>query len=194
MQNNEPNIEIPSIFHCYDSKQPFERCIDCDKYLLEDDSEYFIEKAIKNYKGFKAQDVIFEYAICATCAEKMRKKISKESMEYIEAFFSNHVDINKRMEVMQNNPENPEAWMEHCLINGAMKSELEEFQLYAHCKGKHLELSTMPYMISGAALDEIAHILSDQTKDELDNFLNQHFGPPPELEELLPGKKRFVLV
>ncbi|UII24496.1 hypothetical protein LVD15_14310 [Fulvivirga maritima] len=195
MEDNNTNlVEIPKVFHSFSSEMPFDHCIECDKYLLGDDSEYFIEKAIKNYQGFKAQDVIFEYAICLDCAEKLRKQISKESMQSIENYFADNMDLPARMQVMQNNPGNPEAWMEKCMLKGESQKDSEEYQIYAHCKGNHMELAHMPYMICGAALDEIAELLSEQTLDELDNFLKNHFGPPPELKELLPSKRRLVLV
>ncbi|GAA0893011.1 hypothetical protein GCM10009122_26900 [Fulvivirga kasyanovii] len=193
-ENTTPSkIEIPTDFHSFSKQGLFERCIECDKFLLDQGTEYFIEKAIKKYPGYKAFDVIFEYAICATCAEKMRKRISKESMKSIEKYFAENVDVNQRMNVMQANPDNPQAWMKECMVKGSDKTELNEFQIYAHCNGKHLEMTQMPYLISGQALDEIANLLSEKTLDELDGFVNRHFGPPPELMEPIP-KKRLVLI
>lgn len=164
-----------------------------DKFLLEDGTEYFIEKAIKKYPGFKASDIIFEYAICIDCAEKMRKQMSKESMQNIEKFFSENVDVYARMELMQDNPNNPDAWMDRCMVNGSQKDQLSEYQIYAHCSGKHMQLTHMPYLISGEVIDQISHLLSEQTLDELDGFITRNFGPPPELMEPLP-KRRVVLI
>ena len=71
--HSEHTIDIPSEFYSFSSGVLFDRCIDCDKYLLEKDTEYFIEKAIRQYDGYKARDVIFEYAICFQCADRIRK-------------------------------------------------------------------------------------------------------------------------
>lgn len=186
-------MEIPREFHSFSGGGLFEHCIECDKFLLQEGTEYFIEKAIKKYPGYEATDVIFEYAICLNCAEKMRRQMSKESMQNIENFFAQNVDFHGRMELMQANPHNPEAWMARCMVNGNHKKDLDEYQIYAHCNGRHMELTHMPYLISGEVMDEISHLLSEQTLDELDRFINNHFGPPPELMEPIP-KRRFVLI
>ncbi|ELR68751.1 hypothetical protein C900_05847 [Fulvivirga imtechensis AK7] len=188
-----PKIDIPKEFHSFSKGDLFDTCIECDRFLLEEGTEYFIEKAIKTYSGYQATDVIFEYAICLDCAEKMRKRMSIESMRSIEDYFARNVDFHERMELMQANPHNPEAWMDKCMVNGHSKYQLNEYQIYAHCNGKHMELTHMPYLISGEVIDELTHLLSEKTLDELDGFFNNHFGPPPELMEPLP-RKRIALI
>ncbi|MEQ8574173.1 MAG: hypothetical protein RIB63_08930, partial [Fulvivirga sp.] len=172
---------------------PFERCIECDKNLQEGEQEYFIEKAIKQYEGFSAHDVIFEYAICLACAERMRKSMSVESMKSIELYFSQNLDFGRRIKLIQDNIDNPIAWMDECLLKGTQKNTINEYQIYAHCKGNHLDTSQMPYMVSGAALEEISSLLSNETLDELDGFSQKHFGPPPGLENTTPVR-RVVLI
>ncbi len=186
-------IDIPKEFYSFSSGALFERCIDCDRYLLEKETEYFIEKAIKKYDGYAAQDVIFEYAICSDCAERVRKDMSKESLKKVENFFLHQVDMMQRMEMIMDNPGNPSAYINQCLVMGTNVEDLQEFQLYAHCKGDKLELGQMPYLISGAVLDEIQHLLSSQTLDELNGFMGKHFGPAPDLMEPIPSR-RVVLV
>jgi hypothetical protein len=192
--DHRPNyIDIPKEFYSFSTGKLFDRCLECDKYLLDGNTEYFIEKAIKKYEGFEAQDVIFEYAICLPCAERMRNTMSKASQRSIEQYFANNVNISRRMEVVQSNPDDPSTWMDECLIKGKRKSGLNEYQLYAHCNGQKLNMTQMPYLVSGAALEEISGILSPETLDELDDFSRRHFGPPPELEKDLPFR-RVVLI
>lgn len=186
-------IAIPEEFHSFTMKGPFSTCINCQKFLLEDGTEYYIEKAIKKYPGFDAFDVIFEYAICLDCAENMRQRMSKESMKRIEFFFTENIDASDRLNIVKKNPENPGPWINKCLVKGTAKADLTEFQLYAHCNGKHLTLTHMPYLISGEVLDQIGQLLSAQTMGELDDFINGHFGPPPELEEEFP-RRNVVLI
>jgi len=193
-EENSQDVEIPKIFHNYSTGDKFSKCIDCDRDLLDGETEYFIEKAIKSYKGFTATDIIFEYAICINCAEKLRKQMSAESMQSIEQYFAENVDFIDRMQMMQANPGNPEAWMQKCLVKGTNTEELEEYQIYAHCKGGNLVTSHMPYMVSSMALDEVSNLLSQKTLDELDNFMDNHFGPPPELMEPLPNRRRLLIV
>ena len=189
--NEEENEQllIPSVFYSFDTKRQFERCIECDRYLLDGSTEYFIEKAIKNYDGFTATDVIFEYALCLPCAERLRQKMSKESFRKLESYFAQNIDFNKRMSLMQNHPYEPEFWLNECMISGKKRGELKEYQLFAHCKGNHLVMSQMPYVISGETLEALSDLLSDETLDELDDFSRRHFGPPPELQEDLPIRR-----
>ncbi|MEJ2003680.1 MAG: hypothetical protein P8X57_01665 [Cyclobacteriaceae bacterium] len=182
---------IPEIFRSYSTGTFFDRCIECDIRLLENEVPYFIEKAIKKYEGLRGYDVIFEYAICATCAEEIRKSLSKESQVKIMEYFSEHADLQRRMEIVNSNPENPEKWIESCLVKDLQQKDVQEFQIYAQCIYDRLLLPEMPYMISNAALDEMANLLSDKTLGEMDNFIGKHFGPPAEVTT---GPRNIVLV
>mgnify|MGYP000507098918 CR=1 FL=1 len=97
--------KIPKEFYSFETNSPFERCIECDKFLLDDDTEYIIEKAVKNYKGYPAKDVVFDYAICMDCADRMRKQISKESWEKMMQYFQENMDVHTRLEMQEKSPE-----------------------------------------------------------------------------------------
>ena len=85
--------DIPLMFHSYSEERPFQQCISCSVNLIGTDTEYLIEKAFRRYPGFKTQDVIFEYAMCLRCAERMRQELSRESMRNIQQFFDQRVDF-----------------------------------------------------------------------------------------------------
>ncbi|MEM8565647.1 MAG: hypothetical protein AAGF85_04260 [Bacteroidota bacterium] len=193
MSDKNHHIEIPKEFHSYSTGSLFDQCIDCEKHLLEDKTEYFIEKAIKQYDGFSAQEIIFEYAICIDCAERVRKSISQKSMRAIEKFFLENIDFNKRMNLMNANPENPSAWISNCLVSNSSVNDLTEYQIFAHCNGRSLNLSQMPYMVGGNTLEQLQYLLSSETRDELNDFMEKNLGPSPELAEILPGS-RIVLI
>ena len=46
----------------------------------------------------------------------------------------------------------------------------------------------MPYVIGGAAVDEIAHMLSNKTIDDLRGFMGDNFGIPPEFRDLFKDR------
>ncbi len=189
MSEDNTGIDIPSEFHSFDSKKQFDHCIECDKYLLDESTEYFIEKAVKKYDGFSAHDVIFEYAICMGCAERMRNSMSRESMKSLEQYFMQNLNLEKRMDLMNSSPFDPNEWLNECMITGKEKSELNEYQIFAHCKGTKMVMGQMPYLVSGETLEAVAELLSAETLDELDDFSKRHFGPPPELAEDLPFRR-----
>lgn len=178
-------IEIPGIFYNINTGAPFEKCLVCDRDLLEEGVQYVIEKAIKKYPSFGSEDILFEYAICFDCAEKMRKQLSNESLNNIQNYFMQNSQMRTRAEdLIRNQNFNLDDWLGKCLITGKSKNELSEYQIYGHCDGHHLLFSVMPYMISGEVMDDIAGLLSNKTIDELDRFKDDFLGPPPEFKKL----------
>ena len=161
----------------------------CNTDLTAPDAHYVIEKAIRKYTGFKAWDVVFEYAICMSCANSFRQQLSSESMRSIEKYFLDNVDIARHQRKLNVETPNILDFTSTCLVKGITKDEVEEYQIYGECRGNQFIYNAMPYMISGQAMDEIANLLSVQTLDELDGFAEKHLGPSPELEGLFKGKK-----
>lgn len=194
MNEPKPNeIQIPSEYHSMETEMPFQNCIECETYLLDGKSDYFIEKAIKKYEGFTARDVIFEYAICIHCAERMKQSLSKESMATLENYFAQNIDMIERFNLINSESTNHKEWTATCMITGKPSTDFSEYQIFAHCRGDKMILGQMPYLVSGEALEEVSELLSDETKDELDDFGKRHFGPPPELEEELPFKRVLII-
>lgn len=175
--------DIPKDFFSFETNAPFERCIECEKYLLGAETEYLIEKAVKSYKDFEAKDVIFDYAICMDCAEDLRKEISAESWNRIMGYFQENMDVQKRLEMMQANPNEN---IQTCMIKGTRSESCQEYQIYAHCKGTKLNMENPPYLISGEVMEEILPLLSEKTVDEMNGFFNKHFSPDPSFFEPTP--------
>jgi hypothetical protein len=128
-----------------------------------------------------------------TCAESMRKTMSAKSIQSMENYLSSKMDFARRMDLVTANPTDPISWMDECLFTGTKKTSINEYQIYAHCNGSKLNTSQMPYMVSGAVLEEISGLLSPETLDELDNFSKRHFSPPPGLENPTPFR-RVILI
>ena len=180
--------QIPEEFYSFETKAPFEHCIECNRYLLEEGTEYLIEKAFKNYEGFSAQDVIFDYAICMDCAEEMRKQISKESWESMMRYFQDNMDVEERIKMSERSSQEN---LSHCMIKKKKINECKEYQVFAHCNGKRINHANPPYAISGEVMEELIPILSDATVDEMNGFFDKHFSPDPSFFEPTP---RLILV
>lgn len=175
--------DIPEEFYSFETNTLFERCIECDKYLLDEDTEYLIEKAIKNYEGFKARDVIFDFAICVDCMSERTKEISPESALKISEYFQNNVDLENRLTLIQ---ENPESNLERCMVKGTEVGSCGEYQICGYFRGKKMNLQNPPYLISGEVMEELLPLLSDSTVDEMNGFFNKHFSPDPSFFEPTP--------
>lgn len=176
--------DIPSLFYSHNTEAPFTNCISCNRHLQEPNTQYLVEKAFRHYREFGTTDVIFEYAMCLDCAERMRRELSLSSLAKIQEYFDTHVDLQKRRELlMKSEPVNLDQWLENCLISGESKDTMDEYQVYGHFVGNRCVYSFMPYMIGGPAVDEITNLLSDKTLGEIDRFIDENFGLPPELKK-----------
>jgi hypothetical protein len=182
-------IAIPEAFQSFATGKPFENCICCECYLLEDGTSYVIEKSMIQYPGAAVKDVAFEYAMCLPCVEKMRQTLSKASLARMEAYFQERVDFAaRRNSLLQNGRRNVQDWLQHCLVSQIPIQETSEYQIFAQCDGPDMLFGYAPYMLSGEIMAELQELLSPETKEVLDGFIDQHFGLPPEWKELIKDK------
>lgn len=191
MQNsNQQLADIPEEFYSFETGTPFTKCIECERKLLEEGCEYMIERAIRIYPGYQAQDVIFDYAICMECAQRIHSRLSKESLHKMQLYFSR---INFAERIKRTDPNKLNELTARCMVKDKPRNECTEFQIYAHCVGDQVFLGNPPYMVSGEAIEELTALLSDSTKEELGGFFHKHFGPDPELFHQ-KSKHRLLLI
>ena len=176
---------IPPLFYSFESGEPFRRCIECEKEL-DENCDYVIEKAMRKYDGYSAQDCVFDYAICVDCAAEIRKSFSKESLEAIDGYFSEVVPRPATALLDNDGQFKIEECVSQCMITGKPLNDLSEYQLYAHCRGNSLHRQVPPYMVSNEAVEKLLPLLSSKTNDILDNFFQKHFSPDPSLLNPLP--------
>jgi len=178
--------------------KPFEHCCVCETNLAECTEPYMVEKAFKQHVNAKPEptyNTIFEYAICSDCAEDFRQKMSKASREALEGFFIENTHFTQRMDMFNRMKEQPvSVYISHCAISGKPINKEEEFQVVGVFMQKELQLGAFPYAISGKALDNVVELLSNETLDEMNGFRDTYLGGPPELEELIQGSPRVILV
>ena len=188
------DLQIPKIFYSDATGQLFERCIDCNKRLLGGSQEYIIEKAFKKYIDYKANDTIFEYALCLDCAEKLFLSFSQASRQAIEEYFGDHINIETQLMRMAGNENfNMDDHLNKCLIKGSAIEDLQEYQMVCYCRGDKISMIRPPYLISGEAADEVMQLLSNATIDILNGFTDEFLGLPPEFRDLLKDKPMLVL-
>lgn len=177
-----PIKKIPNRFYSDGTGEPFSNCINCDRYLLNGGIPYVIEKAIKKYHQFNTEDTIFEHAMCIDCQIKLRETLSEESKKNIDNFIASRVDFEKRRtKLIDTHGPELDEWLKKCIVTGNPVAEESEYQVYCQCDGENLYYAYMPFMLSGRAMEEIQELLSAQTRDEIDRFMGEFFGLPPEL-------------
>jgi len=186
-------LSIPDAFHSDATKQKFNFCIDCGKYLLGSETLYVIEKAIRNFKKFNTNDTIFEYAMCMECQKKLWNTFSKSSIGKIEKYFETNIDFRERTRSFSGiENENINLMISNCVVKGTPIKQTNEYQLVAFCKGKRLIVDYVPFMISDEAMGEVAELLSNKTLDTLDGFIDDFLGLPPSLDIKTKPKVLFI--
>lgn len=185
---------IPKAFWSDLTNKPFENCISCKCELLGDEVEYVIEKALQSTEVEGVVSTIFEYAMCMPCAGKLRSQLSSQSLKNIDSFYHEKIDFTDRRTKLANNELNITDWIGECIINKRSFKPGEEYQIYGQCIGEHFLFVDMPFMLSGEAVDEMIELISNETMDELDDFMNNLTSGPPEFKELLEtgGVKVFI--
>lgn len=190
MEENLNQQPVPELFCKSDTKKPFETCLMCQCALAN--TTYLVEKAIRNYHPLKTQEVLFEYAMCLTCAGKMRMELSEESRTKIEAYLLEKTNVEARKKHLAHPDRKLENWISSCIIKDSPVDQSAEFSIYALCNGNEIVYGDLPYAISGEAQDEMTELLSAKTLEIMDDFIGNHFSGPPEVKEIL--KRRPVLI
>ena len=187
-------IKIPKKFYSTETDLPFTNCVSCDKYLLQPNSPYVIEKAVKQYPDYNTTDVIFEYAMCMDCYQNLHNTMSLESKSNIEKYFNANVDLKeRRTNLIKAKELSIEDWTSNCIIKGTHVSELTEYQIACQCDGEYLLFTNMPFLIGNAAMDEMMNLLSNKTIGEINGFRDKFFSPDPDLRKLFDEPK-FVFI
>lgn len=190
----EHYIDIPENFHSDSEGKPFETCLMCGKDLLKADTTYVVEKAMKNYDNYKFSSTIYEYAICSECHMNMQSKMSKESLANLQEYYKNKItESGKQAMAIDLRTFDLNSWLSKCFFTDKPVEEMKEYQLVAQFKGNKMLLNMPPMVIGEEILDDMAHLLSNETIDEMNGFKEQFLGPPPEFEEFIYGK-RLILI
>lgn len=182
------HTSIPQLFHSHDSQSLFTHCLCCDEPILETGNEYVIEKAYTRYSEYDVTDTVFEYAMCLDCLIKLQQQMSKASMQRVEAYFERSVDLENRLVGAKVDDKDVFSRLSSCVVKGTSVSELKEYQVIGLFRENQMLLGPFPYLLGGEAIDEISELLSNETLDEIDGFMDTHFGLPPELRKLFLDK------
>lgn len=169
--------------------QLFETCKQCGKSLHNPPLSYSIEKVFKRYPNTDRPQVLFEYAVCDSCAMQIREEFSEESAANMQAYFTRNLAAGASE--IENQTLHDK--LSTCLLSQKPLAEEQEYAIVARARGDKMLESHYPFAIGVTAMDDLQELLSDKTKDLLDDFVNQNFPGPPEFETV-PVDGKWVLV
>ena len=169
--------------------KPMQNCVNCDRNIIETGELYVLEKAFRYYPEYGFHNTIFEYIMCLPCAEEMQKSISQDSQQRIQDYFAKVSPHRDHHMTWQGEEADFEKWTSECMVKGTPKKGMEEYQICATCEGENLVFNyyptPLPYMLSHEASNEIAELLSAETLEEYNRFVDDNFGLPPEFKKAL---------
>lgn len=187
-------VDIPEQFYSDGDGKPFETCVVCGKNLLEEGTRYVIEKAMKNYGENQYSATLFEYAMCLDCYQEMQKGISEESMRNLQEYYQKVIQEKGGQYITIDLADfDLNQWLSKCFFKDKPVSEMKEYQLIGQFEGDRMIMNTPPMAIGEEVMEEMSELLSEKTKGEMDRFREQFLGPPPEIEELVRGRKLIFL-
>lgn len=179
---------IPKEFYSSEGQIIITDCKICGKDLQNGETPFALEKAVKIFPEIEASESIFEIAICHNCAGESRRSLSAQSLKDIEDFMRSDQIRENMTKCLAEAEEHEGDTLRYCIITGASKDTLNEYQIVAQCQGSYLLPGTEAFLISAAGVETIQDLLSPETKEELDRFKDEHFGLPPEFENIFnPG-------
>ncbi len=151
---------IPSEFHSEYEERPFQSCTRCGELLEAFPEGYKVSKVLN--RG----EVLFEYALCFPCLERMMEESSEESQRRLADF----QEARLRPFVT--------GTLECALCDHTRDSmERKEFAIVAACLGQGLLES---HLICIYCMEEMAELVSEKTRSEWQRFVEENFpGVPP---------------
>ena len=156
----------------------YRRCVRCDAAIDGPDQLHYVERALRD------GEPMFEFALCQACVREVGDELSDESMLRLGSFLLAHLDVDDRQERLED-ADDAGPLVDRCLLSRRPRTELQEFQVWAWCRGPALVADAFaPAVVSGSMMEQLASGLSRQTRDSMDGFIRDHLGLPPELNKL----------
>lgn len=175
--------EPPIDFNSDANNEPFQHCLICSEDLQNSGVPYSIEKA-KKILDHGEEVTLYEMALCMPCMEQMNKRVSVHSRQVMDAFFA-QLDLD-RLRVELTDSKHPDDWKAKCLISGKPKSEIKEYNIVAQMVNGHLLHGMPPMLIDLSVMEPLQDLLSEETKEEFNNFRDEFLAPDdPQLRALL---------
>jgi len=183
MMDNKSNI--PKVYFNTVEDQPFSNCSKCDISLLENNINYVIEKI------YIPKDILFEYAMCEKCIDKAQSQMSKESREKLENF-SEEILIGHMQIIDDFVDEDIDTIISHCNKENP-KEDFSRGIILGYFEGKNVQSDMHMICISASIAEKIQELYSEETRNDLDDFMDFVNNVPPGLEKLFDKPKPILI-
>lgn len=185
---NPPQVwftPVPRLFWSEYADAPFERCIDCDCELQETDF-YLIQKC---YVG---TEPVFEFAICHACRDGITARCSEETSQAVHSFLMEYLSRRERdFEEFSDVDEVLNKCLNECIVCCKARSACHRYNIAGlfHASDLVVQLTPQaqsPLMICQDCESSMSDLISQQTRDTWDRFVEENFDGPPGVDIDLP--------
>jgi hypothetical protein len=172
---------IPEEFYSFETGKAFDRCTECAALLRDDNSHYYIEKAIRG------SEVLLEMALCSECLNNLIQSFSSETRERLHDFFHGRVKFGERgNRLLKEAGTSVSPWIASCVFCGTPRSEAGEHWVVGECVGDCMKFYWYPYIICEDCTLEKRELMSAKSRGASEDWGERTFDGPPSLDQLLP--------
>jgi hypothetical protein len=189
--------EVPRPFFSEYLSAAFVRCIDCEADLLDTAEAYSV---IKSYVG---RETVFEMAICSRCSIRLAEGYSSHSKAMFEASLqrwkhrpqSDARQDDDSAQPAESSPSPPSFplvvgeidQIDRCAACGRPRDKCHRYSIVGAFLGRSLVTPSgypfrLPLMICDQCNSATTENISQQTRDNWDRFVEDHFDGPPGIE------------
>lgn len=178
-------LPLPRLFWSAYHEAPFSQCIACDGPLSE--SPVFVIQ-----KRFVGGEAVFEMAVCEQCRQTLTDSYSVETRqrlhEKLSACFQNNPIV--QIEPGQQLPEGEELLrrcMDFCLMCAKERQSCHRYSLAGLFRKEQIvvqcsRLGQSPVMVCDECEHSLESLISKQTRDSWERFMEEHFDGPPGID------------
>jgi len=178
-------VPVPRPFWSEYLDEPFATCVDCGE-PLEDSPVHVIQKR------FVAGEAVFEMAICENCRQSLVSEYSVETRQNIENYLAADGQLTSRIsEISPDVLNDVTALLRHCMdqcvVCQTPRDKCHKYTLAGG--GCHFDLIVQispqgqtPVMICDKCESGLQDLISAQTRDRWNRFIDENFDGPPGME------------
>ncbi|MCR9200583.1 MAG: hypothetical protein NXI04_18250 [Planctomycetaceae bacterium] len=188
---------VPKLFWSEYSGEPFRQCIACKVPLLEANMHVVKKKIVGN-------EAVLEMALCNRCQQQQMEEMSEETRKNLTAFMSEQFqkmtaeqlsgdeDGPRVIEVVEVTDEQEgqdllQRCTDNCIVCGIDRDSCHRYSLAGVCQDSQLvvqvtPLGQTPMMVCEKCEEKMNDLISQETRDSWDRFVEEHLDGPPGVE------------
>lgn len=189
---------VPKLFWSEYSGEPFLKCLACKVPLMESNMHVVKKKIV-------GDEAVMEMALCNRCQQQQVEEMSEETRKNLTAFMSEQFQKLAKEHLAENKSDGPQVievnevtdenegqdllkrCTDSCILCGIDRDECHRYSLAGVCQDSKLvvqvtPIGQTPMMVCEKCEEKMNDMISQETRDSWDKFVQEHFDGPPGVE------------